>query len=92
MISFLQEHKIWVVSASAIALVVINRDKFSFLWGFIKRTPATTPNDRRALYDNLIVMQGLLVKCGIERKDLDSLTLSEIGVVATTGNHDKTTE
>ena len=90
MISFLQEHKVWVVIAGLIALVAINWDKISFVVGYFKRTPAAaSPNDRRSLYDNLMSLQTLLVKCGVDRKDLDTMTLSEVGVVATTGNYDK---
>ena len=92
MISFLQEHKVWVVIAGVITLVVINWSKISFVVGYFKRTPSTSPNDRRSLYDNLITLQTLLVKCGVDRKDLDTMTLSEVGVVATTGNYHKNTE
>ena len=92
MISFLQEHKILVVVSGLIALLIINRDYFGFLWGWTKRVRSTTPSDRRALYDNLIVMQGLLVKCGVDRDVLDAMTLSEVGVVATTGNYEKTSK
>ena len=93
MISFLQEYRVLAVIVGLIVLLVINRDSLGFLWGWTKRIRSTTtPSDRRALYDNLIEMQGLLVKCGADPNGLDALTLSEVGVVATTGNYEKTPE
>lgn len=90
MISFLQEYRVLVVMVGLIVLLVINRDSLGFLWSWTKRVRSTTPSDRRELYDNLIEMQGLLIKCGIDPKGLDALTLSEVGVVATTGNYENT--
>ena len=90
MIEFIQDNKVWVIIGGVVALAVINWEYLAPVWNFARKARSTSPSDRRSLYDNLIEMQGLLAKCGVDKETLDEMTLSEVGKVATTGNYEKT--
>ena len=89
MIEFITENKTLVIIAVVALLLFNNREKFSFIgtWAsaffgffkFKKSSKSATPDDRKDLYECLIQLQDYLAVCGVNRADMDDLTLAEVG-------------
>ena len=90
-INYVTENK-WVVVVGVIIVLLYNNRSFfssaasgafSFLSVFIAwdRDKTASQDDRKRLYDTLIQLQDELAVCGVQRKDMDAMTLAEIGVL-----------
>jgi hypothetical protein len=90
-INYVTENK-WVVVVGVILVLLYNNRSFfssaasgafSFLsvFKFWDRDKTASQDDRKRLYDTLIQLQDELAVCGVQRKDMDAMTLAEIGVL-----------
>ena len=93
MIEFITQYKTIVIIAVIALLLFNNRESLGFLisWplktiGFIfgafkfdKVDKRATQDDRKNLYECLIQLQDYLAICGVDRKEMDSMTLSKVG-------------
>ncbi len=93
MIEFITQYKTIVIIAVIALLLFNNRESLGSLisWtlktiGFIigafkfdKVDKRATQDDRKNLYECLIQLQDYLAICGVDRKEMDSMTLSKVG-------------
>jgi hypothetical protein len=91
MIEFITQNKGIAVLAVIVLLVFNNRDKLSGVWSWLGgifsfkwlriggKAKTASPDDRKDLYECLIQLQDYLALCGIDRREMDQMTLAEVG-------------
>tara|TARA_Y100000592_G_scaffold96465_1_gene165022 strand:- start:1389 stop:1781 length:393 start_codon:yes stop_codon:yes gene_type:complete len=91
MIDFITQNKGLAIVAVIILLIFNNRDKLSGVWSWLAKifsfkwlsiggkTKTASPDDRKDLYECLIQLQDYLAVCGVDRRQMDQMTLAQVG-------------